>query len=95
MTTGALIVCFFFWNRKFILEKQVHMQDIACLKRVILQVSLGIATLLSVVWLPSGLLPHQTGAILLLTTVIWTTHEICYGSSESEEQPSMQQAQYF
>lgn len=42
---------------------------------VLVQFSLGIATLLSVVWLPLASL-HQTGAVILLTVLVWLSHEL-------------------
>jgi cytochrome c oxidase assembly protein subunit 15 len=39
-----------------------------------LQVALGLATLLSVVWLPVAVL-HQAGAVLLLTFALWSLYE--------------------
>ena len=47
----------------------------ALLGVVLLQVSLGIATLLSVVWLPLAS-AHQLGAFLLFSTAIWLNHEL-------------------
>ena len=92
MTTGFLVICFFFWNQKLPLEKRGTYARYSMLCMVVIQISLGIATLLSAAWLPLASL-HQTGAILLLTTVVWTTHEICYGSSKSQNQKTIQQAQ--
>ena len=92
MTTAFCVVCFFFWNRKLQIGNSGTRALYCMLFMVILQVSLGIATLLSVAWLPLASL-HQTGAILLLTTVIWTTHEICYTSSQSHNQAPIGQVQ--
>ncbi len=79
MTTGFLVVCFFAWNRNIDIGKSGNVARYTMLFMVVIQVSLGIATLLSAAWLPLASL-HQTGAIVLLTTVIWTTHEICYAT---------------
>ena len=77
LTTAFLTICFFFWNRKLELGRSGSIARYCMISMICIQVFLGIATLLSVVWLPLASL-HQTGAIVLLTTVIWTTHEICY-----------------
>ncbi|QCO02787.1 COX15/CtaA family protein [Azospirillum argentinense] len=42
---------------------------------VLVQIGLGIATLLSVVWIPLGA-AHQAGAILLVSGLVWLLHEL-------------------
>ena len=58
---------------------------------VVLQVSLGIATLLSIVWLPLASL-HQTGATILLSLLVWLAHELCYPGTWAFKQSSSAQA---
>jgi heme a synthase len=53
---------------------------------VALQVALGIATLLSVVWLPLASL-HQLGALLLLGSLVWNAHELWRPSPEELPMP--------
>ena len=80
MTTALIVIFFFIWNRNINIGKSGSFARYAMLFMVLAQVSLGIMTLLSAAWLPLASL-HQTGAIVLLTTVIWTTHEICYAQN--------------
>jgi heme a synthase len=80
ITTATLVLSFFWWNRRINIGKRGSIARYSMLFMVLTQVGLGIATLLSAAWLPLASL-HQTGAIILLTTVIWTTHEICYAQN--------------
>ena len=42
---------------------------------VVLQVSLGISTLLTLVWVPLASM-HQMGAVLLISSLVWAMHEM-------------------
>lgn len=52
----------------------------AMIAAVCLQISLGISTLLSVVWIPLASL-HQLGAIVLISSLVWVHHELWNPSS--------------
>lgn len=74
ITTATLILAFVVkkWS---VVSKRQQRALLAMAAAVILQVSLGIATLLSVVWVPLASM-HQMGAIVLLSALVWGTHEL-------------------
>ena len=74
ITTATLILAFVAkkWS---VVSKRQQRALLAMAAAVILQVSLGIATLLSVVWVPLASM-HQMGAIILLSALVWGTHEL-------------------
>jgi len=74
ITTATLILAFVAkkWS---VVNKRQQRALLAMAAAVILQVSLGIATLLSVVWVPLASM-HQMGAIILLSALVWGTHEL-------------------
>ena len=70
---AALLI--WIWSKKFSLAPEVHRGlDLVALM-ALLQVGLGIATLLLVVPLPLAV-AHQGGAILLLTAIIWALRQM-------------------
>ena len=73
--TAGCILVFGGWNLQIGVNNQQKKAILAMFGAVLLQISLGIATLLSVVWLPlaSG---HQMGAVVLLSALIWVNHEL-------------------
>jgi len=73
--TAGLIVGFWFWLRKQSLSARQNMASHAMLIAVIVQVSLGITTLLTRVWIPAASL-HQTGAVLLISSLVWLNVEL-------------------
>lgn len=74
ITTAALILAFVAkkWS---VVTKRQQRALLAMAAAVVLQVSLGIATLLSIVWVPLASM-HQMGAIILLSALVWGTHEL-------------------
>ncbi|AWK87748.1 COX15/CtaA family protein [Azospirillum thermophilum] len=48
---------------------------LAAAAMVLVQIGLGIATLLTVVWIPVAA-AHQAGAILVVSTLVWLLHEL-------------------
>ena len=74
ITTAALILTFVAkkWS---VVTKRQQRALLAMAAAVVLQVSLGIATLLSIVWVPLASM-HQMGAIILLSALVWGTHEL-------------------
>lgn len=75
--TAGLIIGFWFWLRKQRLSVKQNWASHAMLIAVILQVSLGIITLLTKVWVPAASL-HQTGAIVLISSLVWLNVELRY-----------------
>lgn len=63
MTTGCVILAYAWRRRSWLLAAAV-----------LLQIGLGISTLLSQVWLPLAA-AHQAGAILLLTALLYVMHK--------------------
>ena len=82
ISTAVLSIVFAVRSLRSKLDKRVHRALWGMLIAVLFQVSLGISTLLSVVWLPlaSG---HQTGAVVFLSSLIWVLHELSFASETS------------
>lgn len=72
----AILVPWFWWrSQRLPLTPQARLAAHFFLAALILQISLGIATLLLVVPVPLAA-AHQAGAVLLLTAALWTAHAL-------------------
>ena len=74
-TTSATLVLVVWGVGRKRVEGRALLALNAALTMVLVQFSLGVATLLSVVWVPLASL-HQTGAVVLLTILVWLSHEL-------------------
>lgn len=70
VTTAVGTVALWIWSRRLALSRRQHQAMALLAGVVVLQVALGIATLLLVVPIWLGAL-HQAGAIALLTALLW------------------------
>ena len=86
MTTATLIVAFSLKNWKRVATVRQRYALIAMIAAVVLQVSLGISTLLTAAWVPLASM-HQMGAILLISSLVWATHELSVVTRSKEEDP--------
>lgn len=77
ITTLALITCISIMSRKYQLPGRGKKAVTAVLCAAYLQVLLGISTLLTHIPLTLAV-SHQSGSLLLLSTVIWLCHELKY-----------------
>ena len=75
VTTAIMSVIAWAWARRAPLPARAALAFRALLAAALLQVALGIATLLSVVALPLAA-AHQAGALVLFTAVLWVLHEL-------------------
>ena len=75
LTTFALVVAAWWVGRKRTQAAESRRALNAMLAAGILQVALGITTLLTTVWLPAASL-HQAGALVLLSASIWASHTL-------------------
>lgn len=75
MTTLAAVIAFWLVARRRPLSRRGRLAVNALLAAVLVQVSLGISTLLLVVPVPLAAL-HQTGGLVLLTMAVWTVFEL-------------------
>lgn len=75
VTTALMSVIAWAWARRAPLPARAALAFRALLAAALLQVALGIATLLSVVALPLAA-AHQAGALVLFTAVLWVLHEL-------------------
>ena len=74
ITTATLILVFVAKNWSLVTRRQ-RMALLAMTAAVVLQVSLGISTLLTSVWVPLASM-HQMGAVLLISSLVWAMHEL-------------------
>ena len=74
ITTATLILLFVARKWSHVTKKQRHAL-LAMAVAVTLQVSLGISTLLTIVWVPLASM-HQMGAIVLISSLVWAMHEL-------------------
>ena len=75
MTTAGICIAFWVSLRRYCVTSVQIWARHALLMAVLLQVTLGIVTLLSRVWVPVAA-SHQSGATLLLTVVTWLAYEL-------------------
>jgi len=85
MTTATLIVAFALKRLKQVTTVRQRYALIAMIAAVVFQVSLGISTLLTAAWVPLASM-HQMGAILLLSSLIWATHELSVVSESKKKE---------
>lgn len=74
-TVFCLLTALYIYSRKVPLPPRARLATHAMLAAVWLQVGLGITTLLTYVPTPVAV-SHQVGALTLLTTLLWLTHEL-------------------
>jgi len=79
ITTATLIIGFVLRKWSVVSTPRQKYALIAMLVAVLLQVSLGISTLLTAAWVPLASM-HQVGAVLLISSLIWATHELSVAS---------------
>jgi cytochrome c oxidase assembly protein subunit 15 len=75
ITTLIATIALWFWGRRVSLAPEAHRALDLIALAALLQVGLGIATLLLVVPVSLGV-AHQGGAILVLTAVIWAHRQL-------------------
>lgn len=75
LLTLTAILVFWWWSRRMVLPPAAHPAIGRFAGVAVLQVALGIATLLLVVPVPLGV-AHQTGAVLLVTGGVLLTHAV-------------------
>ncbi|WP_231858230.1 COX15/CtaA family protein [Thalassospira lucentensis] len=73
--TFVMVILFWWRAGKWNLTPQQRLATHLVLAAVCLQVTLGISTLLSVVWLPLGV-AHQAGAVILVGTTTFATYKL-------------------
>jgi cytochrome c oxidase assembly protein subunit 15 len=74
-TLIVLVPAYWWWIRRTARAPSARLQSNLMLAALVLQVSLGVATLLSVVALPLAA-AHQAGAVLLYASSLWTAHAL-------------------
>ena len=90
ISTACITIAFYFWlGRQNLQYRSQRLARHALLLAVLLQVTLGITTLLSFVWVPVAA-AHQSGATILLTMATWLSHELFY--VQKTEMPAMSSA---
>ena len=72
---AILVPIFWFKSRRFTLPSSTHFACNLLLFMLIVQISLGVATLLMAVPLPLAV-AHQAGAMLLFTAALWVNHKL-------------------
>ncbi len=75
ISTAGLIIGFWVWLRKQDLRAKQRWASHAMLIALVLQVGLGITTLLTRVWVPVASM-HQTGAVILISSLVWLNVEL-------------------
>ncbi|MFI4988718.1 MAG: COX15/CtaA family protein [Alphaproteobacteria bacterium] len=80
MATAALVLLFRLSLRRLALGPRARLAANLLALMVLVQLALGIATLLLVVPIPLAAW-HQAGALLLFTLALWTAHELKGGAS--------------
>jgi cytochrome c oxidase assembly protein subunit 15 len=83
-TLIALVPVLWWWIRQSVPAPQARLQSNLMLGALALQVSLGVATLLTVVALPLAA-AHQAGAVLLYASTLWTAFAL---GAASEARPA-------
>ncbi|MDN5881083.1 MAG: COX15/CtaA family protein, partial [Nitrosospira sp.] len=74
-TLAILVPVFWVKSRDLPLPGSAHLACNLLLTMLVVQISLGIATLLLAVPLPLAA-SHQAGAVLLFTAAIWVNHQL-------------------
>jgi len=73
--TALSVFALFWWSRRIDLPHRVRASIHALMGMIVVQVLLGIATLLSIVWLPLAVL-HQVGAAISFCLALWCLKEL-------------------
>ena len=81
-TLVVLVPALWWWIRRSVPLPRARLQSNLLLLALTLQVTLGIATLLSVVAMPLAV-AHQAGAVLLYAASLWTAHALGLESGHS------------
>ena len=77
ITTFTLSLLFFKLSRNAETSKNIKRAFFGMVLALCLQVTLGITTLLTVVWIPVAL-AHQSGAVIFMSSIIWVLFELYY-----------------
>lgn len=72
---AILVLIFWFKSRRLTLPSSIQLACNLLLFMLVVQISLGVATLLMVVPLPLAV-AHQAGAMLLFTAALWVNHKL-------------------
>jgi len=83
LTTFSVVIGMFLWSQRVPITLRARHAMKGLLAMAIVQVSLGITALLTIVWTPVAS-AHQLGALGLLTMAIWANHELWRPQSHSE-----------
>ena len=78
----ALVPAFWWWIRRSVPAPRARLQSNLLMAALVLQVTLGVATLLSVVAVPLAA-GHQAGAVLLYAASLWTAYALSVHSEYS------------
>jgi heme a synthase len=82
-TLIALVPALWWWIGRSVPAPQARLQSNLLIAALVLQVTLGIATLLSVVATPLAA-AHQAGAVLLYAASLWTAHALSAGADGAQ-----------
>lgn len=94
ITTATVILTFSIRKLRTVELSRQRIALWAMIAAVVFQVSLGISTLLTSVWVPLASM-HQVGAVILISTLIWGTHELSVVEKEAvieDEEPLLSEA---
>jgi len=75
ISTATVVMFFWYFLGTKELPESAQRARHSMLAAVVFQVVLGISTLLSFVWVPLAS-AHQMGAVVLLSTMVWLSHEL-------------------
>ena len=75
----VLVPALWWWIRRSVPVPRARLQSNLLIAALVLQVTLGVATLLSVVALPLAA-AHQAGAVLLYAASLWTAYALSVGA---------------
>ena len=78
-TLIVLVPALWWWIRRSVPVPRARLQSNLLIAALVLQVTLGVATLLSVVALPLAA-AHQAGAVLLYAASLWTAYALSVGA---------------
>ena len=81
-TLVVLVPALWWWIRRSVPVPRARLQSDLLMAALALQVTLGIATLLSVVAVPLAA-AHQAGAVLVYAASLWTAHALTFESGDS------------
>src|SRR3954454_23111015 len=75
IATGSVVLALWWRATRADLSQRGHLVGHAVGAMMVLQITLGIATLLSVVAIPLAA-AHQAGALTLIALLVWLRHEV-------------------